>query len=73
MKFQQFFRQAAEQNRNGNILVLAAFFMIAMMGFTAFVVDVGYITLTEAQLQNAADSGALERHWNCPTGSAGAP
>ncbi len=54
--------------RRGNILVLAAFFLVAMMGFTAFVVDVGYITLTEAQLQNAADSGALGAALELPDG-----
>ena len=73
MKIQHYLRQAAEQarSRNGNILVLAAFFMIAMMGFTAFVVDVGYITLTKAQLQNAADSGALGAALELPDGIGG--
>jgi len=55
-------------NRRGNIVVLAALFLIAMVGFTAFVVDVGYITLTEAQLQNAADSGALAASAELPAG-----
>ncbi|QDU47619.1 hypothetical protein Mal52_61540 [Symmachiella dynata] len=73
MKIQHHLRQAAEQarSRNGNILVLAAFFMIAMMGFTAFVVDVGYITLTKSQLQNAADSGALGAALELPDGIGG--
>ncbi len=73
MKIQHHLRQAAEQtrSRHGNILVLAAFFMIAMMGFTAFVVDVGYITLTKAQLQNAADSGALGAALELPDGIGG--
>ncbi len=50
---------AQPEFRTGNILVLAAFCIIGVMGFTAFVVDVGYITLTKGQLQNAADAGAL--------------
>lgn len=48
-----------QQNRGGNILVLAAGAIIFIMGFTAFVVDIGYISLTRAQLQNAADAASM--------------
>ena len=45
--------------RRGSVLVLAALCLILIFAFTAFVVDVGYICSTRAQLQNAADAAAL--------------
>jgi len=56
------------RSRKGNILVLAAFLMIAVMGFTSFVVDAGYISLTKGQLQNAADAGVLAAGLELPDG-----
>jgi Flp pilus assembly protein TadG len=47
------------QPRRGAILVLSAFMLILILAFAAFTVDVGWITLAKAQLQNAADSGAM--------------
>ena len=46
-------------NRRGAITVLAAILMVAMLGFVAFGVDVGYMLLVKTQLQVAADSAAM--------------
>ncbi len=45
--------------RRGAIIVLAAFCIIIAAAFLAFAIDYGYIVVTESELQNAADSGAL--------------
>ncbi|MCA9036809.1 MAG: hypothetical protein KDA91_16860 [Planctomycetaceae bacterium] len=44
--------------REGSILVMAAVVMAIVMAFAAFTVDLGMITVTKGQLQNAADSAA---------------
>src|SRR5436853_4588642 len=59
MHTNKFLKTRTNKNRRGNILVLAAAALIMIMGFTAFSIDIGYITLTKAQLQNAADAAAL--------------
>lgn len=52
--------QAAESaSRRGAVLVLAAALLIVVFAFTAFTVDVGYISLTKSRLQVAADAAAL--------------
>jgi hypothetical protein len=45
--------------RRGAIVVLAAILLVVVLGFMAFAVDVGYLTLVRTQLQVAADSSAL--------------
>ncbi len=45
--------------RRGNILALTALFMSVVLAFTAFTVDIGFITLTKTQMQAAADAAAL--------------
>ena len=45
--------------RRGAILVLAALFLVILVGLVAFGVDLGYIMLTRTQLQVAADSSAM--------------
>src|SRR4051812_24915637 len=47
------------RSRRGATLVLAAFFMIVMLGFVALALDIGYIAVARSQLQNAADAGAM--------------
>lgn len=47
------------RNRRGSILVLSVFVMVVVLGFAAFAIDVGFITLTKAQLQNTSDAAAL--------------
>lgn len=43
----------------GVVLVWVAILMVVLLGCVALAVDVGYLYLTRAQLQNAADAGAL--------------
>ena len=50
---------ARVEKRRGNILVLSAVFLIVILAFSAFTVDIGFITLTKTQMQAAADSAAL--------------
>ncbi len=50
---------AGLKQRKGSVLVLAAFCLILLMAFTAFVVDVGYIAYSKAQLQNVTDAAVL--------------
>lgn len=45
--------------RSGNVLVLSAFLLTMVFAFTAFTVDVGYITLTRGELHKSADAAAL--------------
>ncbi|HUQ71229.1 MAG TPA: pilus assembly protein TadG-related protein [Planctomycetaceae bacterium] len=52
-------RRSQSPSRRGTIIVLAAFCLVIVMAFVAFSVDWGYIVVTESELQNAADSGAL--------------
>jgi Flp pilus assembly protein TadG len=53
----------ARKNRRGNILVLSAFLMIAMMGFLALAVDIGYVAVAGSELQRSADSAAIAATW----------
>jgi len=48
----------SREKRWGSIILLASGMMIMVFGFLAFTVDVGYIALTKAQLENATDAGA---------------
>lgn len=54
------FRPAARhRSRRGTTLVLMALLLVVFVGLTAFAVDLGIIFLERAQMQNAADSGAI--------------
>ena len=55
----RFWLQQQSKSRRGAILILGAFMMIVFCGFAAFAIDLGYIALTQAQLQNTADASAL--------------
>jgi len=50
--------QTSDRNRSGTIVVLAAIGIVTAIGFCAFVVDIGMLTVTKAQMQSAADSAA---------------
>lgn len=58
-------RSRAEQlpsecgRRRGAILVLATLFLSIALVFTAFVTDIGFISLEQARIQSAADAAAL--------------
>ncbi len=45
--------------RRGVIIPLTALLMVAILGMVAFAVDIGWITVTQSELQNAADAAAL--------------
>lgn len=48
-----------QQSRRGSISVMSALCLTLMLALTAFAVDIGYIAMTKAQLQNATDAAAL--------------
>jgi Flp pilus assembly protein TadG len=45
--------------RRGGIMVLAAVFLIVVFAFAAFSIDIGYIAVANADLQNAVDAAAM--------------
>src|SRR5690242_15913771 len=52
-------RRPAQQQRRGTITALAALLIVFLLGMVAFAVDVGWMTLSQTELQHAADSAAL--------------
>lgn len=50
--------QQSNQQRRGVIIVFACVMLAIVLGFAAFTVDFGMVTLTKGQMQNAADSAA---------------
>ena len=52
---------------SGQSAALFALVLVALMGFSALVVDVGRIYLARTQLQNAADIAALAAAYDLPT------
>ena len=48
----------SSRERRGAIVVLLALLLIVLFACTAFCVDIGWMTVTKSQLQNAADSAA---------------
>ncbi len=56
-------RTLAGPSRRGNILVLTAFFMVALMGVLAFAIDLGYMNVVRAELQRSADAAAVAAAW----------
>jgi hypothetical protein len=52
-------RHSRPSSRRGNIIVMSAGVLVIAFAFTAFTVDVGYITLTKAELQKTSDAAAL--------------
>lgn len=51
--------QHQNAERRGSVLVLAAALLAVIFAMTAFAVDLGYLSMTNAQLQSGADSAAL--------------
>jgi Flp pilus assembly protein TadG len=49
----------SNNSRRGTVAVLSCFLMIAMLGFAAFAVDLGYMANSQTELQRTADSAAL--------------
>jgi Flp pilus assembly protein TadG len=50
---------AQTQRRRGAVAILVALLLIPLLAMVAFAVDIAWIALTKADLQNAADSAAL--------------
>jgi len=53
-------REHVRQDRAGVALVLFALLVFGFMGIMAVAIDVGMASLTQAQMQNAVDTGAIE-------------
>ncbi len=53
------FRKRPTKSRRGALAPLGALLMIPVLGMTAFTVDLGWISVTKAQLKNAVDAAAL--------------
>jgi Flp pilus assembly protein TadG len=51
------------QTRKGNVVVLAAFLMVGMMGFLAFAIDLGVVCVARDELQRTADASAIAATW----------
>jgi Flp pilus assembly protein TadG len=58
MRLQSHQRVRDTARRKGAIMILAVMMLTIVFAFAAFTVDVGMITLTKGQIQNAADSAA---------------
>lgn len=52
-------RRSPRNARRGSVLVLSVFMMTVMIAVMAFGVDMGYVLMTKAELQNVADFAAL--------------
>ena len=50
-------------------MIFAAIILVVMFGFVALSVDVGYMTMTKSQLQNAADAAAMAGVRELPQGA----
>jgi hypothetical protein len=49
--------------RQGNILIMTCFLMVAMIAFIALAVDVGYLYTVRNELQRSADASAIAATW----------
>lgn len=56
----------ARRRERGQVLVLAAVFMVALVGAMALVIDAGMFLIIQRQFQSAADAGALAGAWHDP-------
>ena len=52
-------RHSPLENERGAIIIHVAFALLALIAFSAFVVDMGVMWVSRGQAQNAADAGAL--------------
>jgi len=51
------------RSRRGNVIVLSAVLMVAMMAMIAFAVDLGYLYNARTEMQRAADASAIAACW----------
>lgn len=52
-------RISKSQSRRGNIILLSAFVITMTLGFAAFSIDIGYLSVAKGQLQSAVDAATL--------------
>jgi Flp pilus assembly protein TadG len=57
-------RRPLQHRRKGNVLVLSAVMMVAMMAMLAFAIDLGYLCLARGELQRSADAAAIAAAWD---------
>lgn len=57
------FQRSFATSRRGAISVLAALFIIVLLGTIAFCIDVGYVLTAKEELQRTADATALATCW----------
>lgn len=62
------FSRRSSSDRHGGILAIAAVSLIAILGFVALAVDVGFMTQTKSQMQACADGSALAAALEMPNG-----
>jgi len=55
--------QQLRRARRGNVIVLSAILMVAMMAMIAFAVDLGYLYNARTEMQRAADASAIAACW----------
>jgi Flp pilus assembly protein TadG len=58
-KIRSFRRAERIKNQKGATIILVALLMLALIGFAALAIDVGYYMVTRNELQNIADGSAL--------------
>jgi Flp pilus assembly protein TadG len=59
-------RRRNRKNRNsrhGGVLVLSALLIVALLGITAFAIDIGYLCVAKSQAQRSADAAVLAGAW----------
>jgi len=59
-----FMKRRTTSRRRGNVLVLTAFLMTAMIALLAFAIDLGYAYTARTELQRAADAAAIAAAWD---------
>ncbi len=57
-------RLRLRNDRRGAVLILAALFMIIMLGCVAMAIDIGYLCVARSQAQNTADAAAMAAAWS---------
>lgn len=53
------YRTTGRRRRRGQVIVLALFTLVVLLGFCALAIDVMYIYLSQTELQNAVDAASL--------------
>ncbi len=67
MKLKLFFKKIFEE-QNGAVAIVAATVMVALLGFSALVADLGIVYVEASRLQNALDSAVLAALVELPAG-----